>query len=400
MPTLILLFTRGMSLKEWRRTGMLTRELALYRALLLHYPRILLATYGSADDLEVLHQALPLHEAHRFTLIANTKGLPLDVYAAQLPALIRAALPAEDTVIIKTNQLAGAEVAVSIADHLRASGRTAALIIRGGYHYSAFVAHDQGAGSEQHAAAVEAERTACTRGDLVVGTTQEMLDALVALHGLDAGKTALIPNYVIPHAAAREHATTDQPRFLYAGQLVARKRVDLLIRAFAHWRNNSGHPAAASARLDIHGEGPEASALRELAAQLNAPVNFHGRVPHETLLEAMARCTLYIQPSALEGHPKTVIEAMATGVPVIVADAPGMDPVIDGRTGRKTPATVEALAAAIEELMHNPAERQRLARNASDFARARYGLDAVLSLELAAHQQALSLTPRPQLAAL
>lgn len=400
MPTLILLFTRAMSLKEWRRTGMLTRELALYRALLPHYRRILLATYGRADDLEVLHQALPPHEAHRFTLIANTRNLPLDAYTAQLPALLRAALPADGTVILKTNQLAGAEVAVATADHLRATGRTAALIVRGGYHFSAFVAHDHGVNSAQHAAALENERRACSHADLVVGTTQGMLDALIAAHGLDPAKTALVPNYVLPHTPPPPNEVPAGTTFLYAGQLVPRKRVDLLIRAFAHWRGATSHPCRGTARLDIHGDGPEAPALRALAAELAAPVSFHGRVPHDALLAAMARCTLYIQPSALEGHPKTVIEAMAAGVPVLVADAPGMDPVTDGETGRKVAPTIESLARAIEDLMHNPAERQRLAGNAVAFARSRYGLDTVLPLELAAHQRALSSTPRPEPATL
>ena len=408
MPTLILLFTQGMSLKEWRRTGMLSRELALYRALLPHYNRILLASYGRADDLEVLHAALPTHEAHRFTLIANTKNLPLDEYTAQLPALIQAALPDASPIILKTNQLAGADIAVSIADHLRASGRTVALIARGGYHWSAFAAHEHGPNSPRHADALARERLACARADLVIGTSQEMLDALVSLHELDAAKTALIPNYVIPNGSTPPEPqpvpqgrtiplVQPPPTFLYAGQLITRKRIDLLIEAFAHWRSTSTLPwtVRGPARLDLYGDGPQAAGLRQLATCLAAPVFFYNRVPHEELLAAMARCTLYIQPSVLEGHPKTVIEAMAAGVPVLVADAPGMDVITDGQTGRKVPPTVPALVDAIDALMHNPAERDRLAANAARYAHAHYGLDTILRLELAAHQRALTTAAQP-----
>lgn len=408
MPTLILLFTHAMSLKEWRRTGMLSRELALYRALLAHYPRILLASYGRADDLEVLHAALPPAEAHRFTLIANTRGLPLDDYTAQLPTLIQAALPDASPIILKTNQLAGADVAVAIAHHLRASGRTVALIARGGYHYSAFVAHEHAPNSPPHAAAVAKERLACTHADLVIGTSQEMLDALVSLHSLDPANTTLIPNYVIPFSSTPPLIDSSTflsqgrtiplvqppPTFLYAGQLITRKRVDLLIEAFANWRSTSTLPWAVRgpARLDIYGDGPQSSSLRQLATCLSAPVFFYNRVPHEELLGAMSRCTLYIQPSVLEGHPKTVIEAMAAARPVLVADAPGMNVITDGVTGRKVPPTVPALVAAIDELMRDPDERERLASNAAHYAHTHYGLDTIVTLELAAHQRALSST--------
>jgi glycosyltransferase involved in cell wall biosynthesis len=411
MPTLILLFTQGMSLKEWRRTGMLSRELALYRALLPHYDRILLASYGRADDLEVLHAALPPDEAHRFTLIANARNLPLDAYTAQLPALIQAALPDASPIILKTNQLAGADIAVSIADHLRATGRTVALIARGGYHWSAFAAHEHGPNSPRHADALARERLACARADLVVGTSQEMLDALTTLHALDPAKTALIPNYVIPFYSTPPlldpstflsqgrtiPLVQPPPTFLYAGQLITRKRIDLLIEAFAHWRTTSKLPwsVRGPARLDIYGDGPQSASLRQLATCLSAPVFFYSRVPHDELLGAMARCTLYIQPSVLEGHPKTVIEAMAAGVPVLVADAPGMDVITDGQTGRKVPPTVPALVAAMDALMHDPAERDRLAANAARYAHAHYGLDTILRLELAAHQRALAAAPQP-----
>jgi glycosyltransferase involved in cell wall biosynthesis len=105
-------------------------------------------------------------------------------------------------------------------------------------------------------------------------------------------------------------------RFCYVGQLIPRKRVDLLIEAFAR--------AALEAELEIIGGGPEEARLRELA-QKRAPgrVRFHDPVPFSDVPQRIASADYFVQPSRFDGWGAAVIEALMVGTPVLCSDACG-----------------------------------------------------------------------------
>ncbi|MFZ4576365.1 MAG: glycosyltransferase family 4 protein, partial [Phycisphaerales bacterium] len=329
---------------------------------------------------------MPGPERTRVGLVCNDLGLSPLEYAGSLAARVRPLVAGASRVVVKTNQMVANDLAVELARDLRAPGRTVALIARGGYWWSRFVEAEHEAESPQARDAVAREARLCRGADLVVGTSREMVQGLIEKHGLDPGAAALIPNYVVVDCAsspvAREPGTV-----LYAGQLVARKRVDVLVRAAAILAKQS----SGFVRMDIVGAGPELGALRGLAESLQAPVRFEPRVPHEELLRRMAGTAVYAQTSALEGHPKTVIEAMATGAPVVVAPSPGLGCVVrDGVSGVVAEPTPEAFAGAIGELLTNDELRVAMGAAAARESIANYGLDSVLKLELAAHESALA----------
>lgn len=76
------------------------------------------------------------------------------------------------------------------------------------------------------------------------------------------------------------------------------------------------------------------------------------------------QCSVYVLPSYREGTPRTVLEAMATGRPVITTDAPGCrETVKDGITGFLVPVRdAGALAAKMEWFIQNPAEVEKMGR--------------------------------------
>jgi len=139
------------------------------------------------------------------------------------------------------------------------------------------------------------------------------------------------------------------------------------------------------------GEGPEEDALRSLAARLGAPVRFERRVPHRELLARMRRCAVYAQASAYEGHPKTVIEAMCAGAPVVVAAAPGLDaPVETGVTGLCVPGDADSFAHAIGELLRDTDWSESLGSAAAASVRQRLGLAATVEREIEAARTAMA----------
>jgi glycosyltransferase involved in cell wall biosynthesis len=113
-------------------------------------------------------------------------------------------------------------------------------------------------------------------------------------------------------------------------------------------------------RCQIGGDGPEREALEQLHAELGLRDRVH-LVGHVSEPESfLAGLDLYVQSSVAEGMPNAVIEAMATGLPVI-ATAVGGTPevVVAGATGLLvSPGDPALLAAAIRCLIDNPALRR------------------------------------------
>ncbi|QHE88543.1 glycosyltransferase [Hydrogenophaga sp. BPS33] len=136
--------------------------------------------------------------------------------------------------------------------------------------------------------------------------------------------------HVVEPAAVRARALKrDQPQILYVGQLIPRKRVDLLLTAFSQF----GQPQA---QLRIIGKGAEEQNLRQLAQQLGVAdrVQFSPGMPNADTVAAMAEADVLVLPSRFDGWGAVVNEALMVGTPVICSDRCGASDLIeDGRNG-------------------------------------------------------------------
>lgn len=118
-------------------------------------------------------------------------------------------------------------------------------------------------------------------------------------------------------------------QILYVGQLIARKRVDLLLRALSQLDVPSAH-------LRIIGQGTEEPALRRLADQLGIAdrVSFSPGLPNAETVAAMAAADVLVLPSRFDGWGAVVNEALMVGTPVICSNRCGASDVIEnGRNG-------------------------------------------------------------------
>jgi glycosyltransferase involved in cell wall biosynthesis len=121
----------------------------------------------------------------------------------------------------------------------------------------------------------------------------------------------------------------DHKEILYVGQLIVRKRVDLLLQAFSQL-------AVPSAHLRLIGEGPEEQNLRQLASELGIAerVSFSRGMPNAGTVAAMAAADVLVLPSRFDGWGAVVNEALMVGTPVICSDRCGASDVIEnGRNG-------------------------------------------------------------------
>jgi glycosyltransferase involved in cell wall biosynthesis len=146
------------------------------------------------------------------------------------------------------------------------------------------------------------------------------------------------------------NAPSAHPHIGTVGSLTGFKRPDLVIRAFALLKERMP-----GARLSIVGEGPLRPELERLRGDLGlaGDVEFPGVC--SDIHARLASWDLYWQMSRLEGGspPLAVAEAMATGVPVVVSDVPGLrEGVIDGETGLRVPSgDIQGVADRSAELL-------------------------------------------------
>jgi glycosyltransferase involved in cell wall biosynthesis len=155
------------------------------------------------------------------------------------------------------------------------------------------------------------------------------------------------------------------PIVLGAGRLEEQKDFETLIRAFSRVRRDT------EARLVILGKGSLKHSLKRLAGSLGVgdDVWLPGFVDNP--FKFMARSSVFALSSRFEGLPGVLIQAMATGCPVVSTDCPSGPREIlkDGKYGPLVPVgDVEALADGIRNVLGNPPETETMKERANAFS--------------------------------
>ena len=179
----------------------------------------------------------------------------------------------------------------------------------------------------------------------------------------------IIPNGVdVARHAALPRAWTP-PRLLSVGRVVYQKGLDLGLRALAELKDLPWEWC-------IAGDGPQVSALRSLARELSIAerVTFLGWQAPEELAKSYQSASLFLFPSRHEGMPNAVLEAMASGLPVVATEIAGNDElVLDGETGRLVPTEdPDALRESLRGMLSDPRLCERMGHAARCRVEQRY----------------------------
>lgn len=230
------------------------------------------------------------------------------------------------------------------------------------------------------------EHQSSTRRGSLLGpmrTHYPKLDALTVLTAADeeyyrtllagaATRVACIPNALPEPPTAR--TDLDSKRIIAAGRYAPQKGFDLLISAFEIVARK--YPDWS---LRLYGGGPLYSKLQQQVRRLGLYDNVFLMGRTDQLTQELAQSSIFVLSSRWEGFGLVIIEAMAVGLPVVSFDCPyGPRSIIsDGVDGTLVyPKDVEALAAAITELIEDP-EKRRVYSEAAQRTAESYDIDSI-----------------------
>jgi glycosyltransferase involved in cell wall biosynthesis len=220
------------------------------------------------------------------------------------------------------------------------------------------------------------ERIGAPLVNMYEANSRGALDLLASL-GIPPSKLHYIPSGIDAEEwpeAVRPGSGT--PTILCVARFVARKRHQDLIEA-ARMLAAEGVPF----RLAFAGDGPRLDQIRRSAADLGDRVSFLGAVGTADLAALYGDADVFCLPSAWEGMAGSVLEAMATGLPVVGTAVNGIaDLVVADETGLLVPsASPSELADALRRLLVDPELRTRLGRAARRRVEAEFPIDRTVT---------------------
>jgi len=197
-------------------------------------------------------------------------------------------------------------------------------------------------------------RTVLQRADVVVSVSNDLAAYMRSAMGVE--NVTVIPNGVdVEEFRPGQRSPASAVTLLSISRLVPRKNIHVLIAAVEQL---AAEGEAVS--LVIAGTGPEEERIRRLAEASRANVRFLGFIDEARKRQLLSGGDVFVQLSIREGLSIATLEALASGVPCVVSNLPGVrEPVDPGQTGWYVddPEDVQSVVAALRRVL---AERPRL----------------------------------------
>ena len=206
-----------------------------------------------------------------------------------------------------------------------------------------------------------------------IAITEDVKEELLS-SGVGPKKIIQIPNGVnLPNLGSLKKNKNAGCIFVYVGRLIARKRVDWLIKAF------SKSTVSSNDRLIIIGSGNEMDSLKKLTFKLkkNHCIEFMGELSHEDVLKALLASNVFILPSNSEGMSNSLLEGMASKNTVIAANIPANRSLIKNNENGLLFSTFKELTEHLNEVSRSDKLQAKLSSNANQHVHENYSFDLI-----------------------
>lgn len=221
------------------------------------------------------------------------------------------------------------------------------------------------------------------RADIVMPVSEALREGIHAI-GADT-EFRVVPNVVDTSRFRPDGALTPSGRLIGIGNLYEAKGWEDLFDALGLLRERGR-----ALHLDVYGDGVLRAKLEAQLSRLGLGdlVTLHGWRPKDEVAEQLRRSELFVITSRYDSNPCAVIEALASGVPVVGTAVGGIpEMVTDGMGILAKPGEAESIAGAIEAALERTSwDREAIARKAKE----RYGLERVGDDFADAYEQALA----------
>ncbi len=202
-------------------------------------------------------------------------------------------------------------------------------------------------------------RAVLRRADVVVSVSQDLGGYLQQVMGVPSVR--VIPNGIDVDEFRPGTGSRHGLALFSISRLVPRKNIHVLIAAVEQLVKEG-----AGLSLVIAGTGPERERIEALAKRSGGVVRFVGFIDEAEKRRILSESDLFVQLSIREGLSIATLEALASGVPCVVSDIPGVrEPITPGQTGWyvRDPEDVQSVVATLRDVVANQSrlEEMRLA---------------------------------------
>ena len=196
-------------------------------------------------------------------------------------------------------------------------------------------------------------RTLVSSNDFLNGLCQANVDHMIEF-GYPRQKITMIPNGIDTSPWQTTDAPASVERFLFLGRLDSNKGIFELIEAFHNLRQQ--HEAI---RLTFAGDGPDRDRLQRMCSELEleASVDFVGRVAYQDLGALFAAHDALVLPSYSEGMPLSILEAAAHHRVLVASDVGDIRRLFEGRAYICAPRDRQSLEESMQSAIDDPHPR-------------------------------------------
>jgi glycosyltransferase involved in cell wall biosynthesis len=359
-----LFFSFRQSLARWRHRFLLERDTALYRRLQELGHEVCFVTYGPSEQEREIGADVGI------PAFGRPDVLPEGLYKWAIPFVHRAALSEVD--VIKSHQISGSRYAIWAKRRLRSR-----FIARCGFLRLEYQKWRQASRRKLRATHAE-ERQAFRNADAICVPSAMEAQYVRDHYAVSYDRVHVCPNWIDTDAFRPAEARADDGvfRVCFVARYVKGKQPLMVVRAV---RNLPG------VELLMIGGGRLMSAVQAEMERTGVAGRILPRVPNAELPGHLVRCDAYVLPTLFEGgSPKTLLEAMSCGLPVIATHCFGVDQAFEhGVHGLKIDPKESALRDAILALRDDAALRGELGRRAREHAVDHFSLERALERESA-----------------
>ena len=234
----------------------------------------------------------------------------------------------------------------------------------------------------------------CKSCDLVIAPSEGMRDIMqefgvttpidVLPNGVDI---APIKSVDEPMSRANLGFTTEDIVMVFVGRLGPEKDIPFMLRAFGGL-----HEAYPNVRLLLIGHGPDKENLEDRVQHMGIrhAVCFAGQIPYKDVPRYLAMSDIFLITSTGEGHPLTIIEAMAAGLPTMGVRTSGVsDTVVEGETGFLAKKDLAAFTAKLGRLVTETELRNHMSET-SKAAAEHYAIERTSQLLLEHYENVIA----------